>query len=266
MALPAASPPSPPRPLGPGEVELALAPVALLDDPVRSARYRGLLAPDEAGRYEAYRVEGARQQYLLTRALVRCTLSRHAPTPPEGWRFTAGANGRPEIAGAPGPCFNASNAAGLVACAVTGGLAVGVDVEPHGSRAEVAALGGRVLSPAELAAAAALPPEARADLALSLWTLKEAYAKALGLGLSLEPGAITFTVGPAGITLADAPGAAAAGRWHFLLLDHEGHRVALALAARPARLEVWRATPLVGFERIDPAGWAPPDAPRTAGR
>ena len=77
-----------------------------------------------------------RRAFLMTRALVRTTLSRYAPVAPADWRFITNAHGRPEIldrpAGVPDLRFNISHTDGLIACAVTIGREVGVDVEHIG--------------------------------------------------------------------------------------------------------------------------------------
>jgi 4'-phosphopantetheinyl transferase len=253
-----------PWPIAAGEVHLSYASTALLDDGRLADAYRALLTPDETRRLAAFQVEGARRQHLLTRALVRCALSRHAAVPPASWRFRANAHGRPEIEAPPEDLrFNASNSADLVVCAVTRGAMVGVDVEPHASAASVAALASRVFSASEIDALAALPEKARAAQALSLWTAKEAYAKALGLGLSLPPRSVTLAIHGSRVALERGPDAASAARWRFALLDVSGHRIALAVDAGPLRLELWQAVPLVGFERRpvgdpDPSSDLPP--------
>jgi 4'-phosphopantetheinyl transferase len=242
-----------PWPIAAGEVHLSFATTDLLDDGRLADAYRALLTPAEARRSRAFQVEGARRQYVLTRALVRCALSRHAAVPPAAWRFGANAHGRPEIdAPLADLRFNASNSAVLVVCAVTRAAAVGVDVEPRSSAPAIDEVASRVFSPPELEALSALPTEARAERLLSLWTLKEAYAKARGLGLSLPPGAFTLAFRDSMAALVRAPGDLEVDRWHFALLEVLGHRVALAVDAVPTVVHLWRAVPLVGFERQPP--------------
>lgn len=79
--------------------------------------------------------------------------------------------------------LSSASRAGTAALAVAT-TPVGVDVE----RADpAAAVPWRVLHPAEAAMLVAVPHAERARAFARLWSLKEAYLKALGLGLSREP-------------------------------------------------------------------------------
>ena len=67
-----------------------------------------------------------------------------------------------------------------------------MDVESFSRAEEIVPLAPRVFSAAERAQLDALPAAERPDRALSLWTLKEAYIKARGMGLSLPLQEISF--------------------------------------------------------------------------
>lgn len=167
----------------------------------RRARYLPLLSPDEHDRMARLVFERDRSRFLLTRALVRTMLSRYAPVAPADWQFMANAHGRPEIldapAGVPDLRFNISHTDGLIACAVTVGREVGVDVEHVGRRLtrDVAA---RFFAPAEVAHLQSLPDEEHERLFFDYWTLKEAYIKARGFGLALPLGDFAFHLSPDG--------------------------------------------------------------------
>jgi len=243
--------------LQPTDVHLWLARPDRATAPGALSAYLALLAPDERDQHRRFAFAPRRHEYLVTRALVRTVLSRYGPLPPAGWRFSRGPHGRPEL---DPPCdltFNLSNAPGLVACAVARG-AVGVDVEPADRGEAILALADAVLSEAERRALEALPEARRPGRALALWTLKEAYLKAIGAGLALPPkqvgfaidarGGLTATFGPA---LRDRP-----ERWAFRLLDHAGHRVAVA-AEGPVRLRAFEAVPLSPEAEVPVAVEAP---------
>ncbi len=75
------------------------------------------------------------------------------------------------------------------------GPEVGVDVEAFSRAEEIVPLAPKVFSLAEQEQLNALPAAERPHRALSLWTLKEAYIKARGMGLSLPLRGISFLFG-----------------------------------------------------------------------
>jgi 4'-phosphopantetheinyl transferase len=77
---------------------------------------------------------------------------------------------------------------------------IGVDVEVANGAPEPP---WNVLHEAEKAALRALPEELRAEEFLRIWTGKEAYLKALGLGLRREPAEIGVLAGAENFTILD---------------------------------------------------------------
>ena len=149
-------------------------------------RYRALLSDDEREKTDRYRFARDRHTCLVTRTLVRVTLSRYCDVAPAQWRFRAGAYGRPEIVGPNSSlCFNLSHTRGLIVCLVSRGREVGVDVESLDRGHRWLELAERFFAPREAAALRRVPPGDRASRFLEYWTLKEAYIKARGLGLKI---------------------------------------------------------------------------------
>jgi len=211
-------------------------------DDARATRALALLDADERARLSRLRDGADARRYLFAHALARTMLTRYAPeVPPEGWRFRLGAHGRPEIADAPGALrFNLSHTAGLVACAVAHGrdVDVGVDVEhlyPRGWGDEACLeIAAAHFAPAEAAALAAAPADARRALFFELWTLKEAYAKARGFGLALPLASFSFEPRTPEVRLRCAPDVDEdPDGWRFERL-RPTPRHALAVAARCA--------------------------------
>jgi 4'-phosphopantetheinyl transferase len=146
----------------------------------------GLDPLDEGERARAarFRFDDDRHLYIAAHALLRRTLSERGPLPPAAWRFTAGPNGKPELAEPSfGLTFNLTHCRGFAACAVARGTVLGIDAEVPGGRFD-ADLPAAVLTPPELTLLDAT--DDREGAFLALWTLREAYVKARGTGLS-EP-------------------------------------------------------------------------------
>jgi 4'-phosphopantetheinyl transferase len=152
------------------------------------SRYALFLDAAERERWQRFRARGAADQYLIGRALLRTSLSRYAPVPPDGWVFATNAYGCPfidEPASLRDLRFNLSHTDGLIACAVTRGGEIGIDVENATREVDPLALAPTVFARPEIEDVAAAPPEERTERFFAYWTLKEAYIKARGIGVSL---------------------------------------------------------------------------------
>lgn len=167
-----------------------------VEDPNLLERYHALLDPEERERCAHFRFERDRRAFLISHALVRVTLSRFADVSPEAWRFRRNAHGRPEIDHP--TClplrFNLSHTRDLAACVVMRNLEAGIDVEAARDSSDLVALAERFFAPSEAAALRALPSTEQRDLFYSIWTLKEAYAKARSLGFAFPFHGIAFRI------------------------------------------------------------------------
>lgn len=161
--------------------------------------YKALLSTDEHTRMARLVFDRDRRAFVITRALVRTMLSRYAAVPPADWRFVENVHGRPEIldrpTGTPDLRFNISHTDGLIACAVTIGREVGVDIE-HIGRHVTHDIAGRFFAAEEVTDLRGLPPEDQQRIFFDYWTLKEAYIKARGFGLALPLGEFAFKLNP----------------------------------------------------------------------
>jgi len=205
-----------------------------------------VLSEDERTRWQTFRFEKGRREYLTSRALVRFALSQYRPVAPEAWRFQVNAYGKPSPAPECGLRFNLSNSSGLVVCLIAHEAEVGVDAEPYERAGEIAKLSETVFSPLELAQLDPLHGNEKTNRALSIWTLKEAYVKAKGMGFSLPLTKFSFLFGgAAGIRLELDPRLGdQAERWRFCLLDHAGHRIAIVVErAAASELQIFETRP-----------------------
>ena len=203
-----------------------------------SAEALALMAPDESVRQKRFIFPEHRHEYLATRVLVRRVLGSYLGVPPASLRFVHNTHGRPELAEPRSALrFNLSNTPGLVVCLVSAHHEVGVDTE-LGTRAEsILDIATTVFAERELRELLALEGEVRALRAVTLWTLKEAYIKARGMGLALPLDKFAFRFdGAVHIEIDPALGDDAA-RWQFQTLTLGPHLVSTAIA-RPAADEV----------------------------
>jgi 4'-phosphopantetheinyl transferase len=213
-----------------------------------------LLSEDERARWEAFKFDLHRREYLATHALARIALSHYSAPNPKAWRFQMNAYGKPATDPESGLRFNLSNSPGLVVCLVGKDAEVGVDLEPRERAESIAEVGPRMFSSREMEQLESLREDEKPDRCLQLWTLKEAYIKARGMGLALPLNKFSFLFGGSqGIrmeldpSLSDNP-----ERWRFCLLQHAGHCIALMVENRTApALQVWDIRlPIVTPRRI----------------
>ena len=185
--------------------------------------YEKFLNDAEIKRWRKFSFPEGKKQFLVTRALIRTVLSRYVPVRPEDWQFSDNAYGRPEIAGPanlPPLRFNISHTKGLVVWLVALGREVGIDVEYRERRGRLLEIADRFFSTAEVKALRALPQGKQRRRFLELWTLKESYIKARGMGLALRLSGFSFHLDYPSIRLEvdldlnDDP-----ERWQFELLE-----------------------------------------------
>lgn len=232
-----------------GDVHVRYRLTGALDDrDLRDAL--ALLSADERGRHDRFRVERDRREFAVAHALLRTTLAEFGDVAPRDWRFETGSHGKPALAPGQTPAplsFNLSHAHGLVACAVSSGrthgsgptprgsapmpVMVGLDVELVTRTTEWRGIASRYFSSTELAQIDRAPAPERAIRFFELWTLKEAFAKALGVGLSQSLDASIFEVADGAFTGCTLPAGLAAADWHFALYQPAAaHRLAVAVS------------------------------------
>ncbi len=160
--------------------------------------YLALLSPDETARACRFHFQKDRLLYLVTRALVRTALSSYVPeVESRAWVFAANKHGKPFVTHPAGfgRRFNLTNTRGLVACAVSDAGDVGLDAEFLGKDRNDLALARRYFSHEEAEYLESAPPDRRLEVFYRLWTLKEAYIKAQGMGLSIPLDSFAFSIG-----------------------------------------------------------------------
>ena len=212
-----------------------------IEDEALLVRYRKMLPPDELERYRKFRFDNAKKRYLVGRALLRTVLADYLDLEPEALVFGRGVHGRPYLlkpADRDDLPFSLSYTDGLVAVAVFSGTTLGLDVERLNSKIDFLDIAQRYFSAAEHRELLKLPTPRRNTRFFEIWTLKEAYMKARGLGLNMALDEISFaTAGGSGdhrktcFTLTHDNNS-----WHFWLLTPDDvHKAAVCVEKKTAR-------------------------------
>jgi 4'-phosphopantetheinyl transferase len=216
------------------------------------------LSPKELQRAQSYYFPRDRATYTLARVMLRNVLAEHVNCPPQELRFLTGTWGKPELSPPVSPqqanvSFSLSHSGTLAACALGAHSALGIDIEM--ARATVPkGVAERCLGPRELRYWGSLDQRVRPEVLLRLWTLKEAFAKARGVGLRLPFAQVEFLLSNHGIEFAPHPSLDDGQTWGFVSLcllgrsdgNQDTARHPLAVAARgqagvQLHVRQWRA-------------------------
>jgi 4'-phosphopantetheinyl transferase len=138
----------------------------------------------EAGRFV---VAERREAFVYYRATARLCLASYLNTSPADIPLQRLPTGKPVWAvplGGVRLAFNTTHRRQLGLLAVTSLSTVGIDLECLDAAANIDAIAAQALSSCELAEFQRLEPMARPAALLRAWTRKEAYLKALGVGLA----------------------------------------------------------------------------------
>lgn len=218
------------------EIHLLLIDEASIEEKLL-ALYPPLLSPHELERCARFYRAEDRRRFLITRAAIRTALTHYIPEiSPTAWQFTRNAHGRPAVAEtllAAAPTFNISHTEGLIVIALAGAGELGVDVEDVSRRSRTQDVAERYFSQVEVRELLTLSEHEQRIRFFDLWTLKEAWIKALGVGLAMPLDSFSFCLSGAGAGIRFAaerdhdP-----ARWQFWQLRPSAqHQIAIAYAA-----------------------------------
>lgn len=145
--------------------------------------YPSLSAPERA-RLDSLVRPGSRRRHLGARVLARFVLARYLPVQPDEIVFDTGPYGRPRVEQPQTMLdFNLTHTDGVIACAVAARPRIGLDAETYPAAAHTARLVSKVMTPYERRLTDGRSLSEITAVLAEHWVLKEAYTKALGLGL-----------------------------------------------------------------------------------
>jgi 4'-phosphopantetheinyl transferase len=140
------------------------------------------LSPEELTRAQTFKHK--QHHFIATRALMRKVLSHYAGLPSAALEFARSEQGKPYLINSPSPLyFNLSHSGNFAVLAVTTLGEIGIDIEAIRPR-KYLAIAERYYHANELQQLLATPEAEREPLFFKLWTLKEAFFKATGGGIS----------------------------------------------------------------------------------
>lgn len=173
--------------------------VALFDLDVSPAALAGFLSfldPAECERAAQFRFPRDRHRFIARHGQLRALMAEKTGELPGGLRIAVDDHGKPFLRDHPGIHFNLSHSHGRALCAVAA-EPIGCDIEWRNPELACRSVAERLFAPGECAALDALPLERWVAGFYNCWTRKEAFVKAIGLGLSYPLHAFEVSVGEA---------------------------------------------------------------------
>lgn len=182
-------------------------------------RLRALLGRDWA-RYLDLTHPDIRQRFAASRVLLKFAAAAALDVPADNVELSYGPSGRPYLRGFDGVDISLSHTEDLLLVGLTTRGLIGVDAERVGRTLYGAGLASHLCTSHELELVEALPEAGRDPALVRLWTLKEAYSKAIGQGMLFRFTEFGFGLdaglggGSTGVRRPDgSPGTGA--EWHF---------------------------------------------------
>ena len=206
-------------------------------------RLVGLLFAAERDRANAFSFERDARRFIVSHAVLRTLLGRAAGIAPVELSFQGEPGLKPVLeASLSRPLHFSLSRSEELALIGLASRPIGVDIEWLGKTVDTEVMSDFVLSDRERAAFRRLDPNDRQRAFLQCWTQKEAYLKAVGLGLYISPATVEVGFGSekgAGLKII-AGDSRAAACWHIdLVVPREGYIGAVASQGSLWSTRVW---------------------------
>lgn len=170
-------------------------------------------------------------RWRVAHVALRDILGSAMGSDPSELRFTQEANGKPVLVTTRRIGFNLSHSGDLALVAVTAGAAVGVDVERVSEVPEMEGVAASHFAREEQHALWSAPESARLAVFFRIWTRKEAYVKATGVGIGPALSRFAVTAGTEAPRLLYAYDTPRLEEWSMHTIEvPEGYSAALCIA------------------------------------
>ncbi len=155
--------------------------------------YFTCLSSDEKSRANRFKFADDKRRYVVARGTLRHLLGQALVRSPQSITFSYGKYGKPSIDGV---YFNLSHSGEIALCVLGHHRQVGIDIERLKTIQRLDGMMERCLSSGELAQVKSMPSSEQLQAFLQRWTCKEAYLKAIGLGLTQSMQTVEVQLSP----------------------------------------------------------------------
>ncbi len=150
------------------------------------------LSKMECEKYESFICRGDAVRFMSNRVFLRKVLSFYVNSEPADLKFEVNNFGKPKLTDS-NICFNTSHRNNFLLVAVGRNKEIGIDIEQIINIADIQAFISSYFTSTEINVILKSPKKEQLKSIFALWTLKEAFIKAIGKGLSLDLRQIEMT-------------------------------------------------------------------------
>src|SRR5215510_3983309 len=203
-----------------------------------------ILAPDERRRADRYYRAVDRERFIVARGVLRKIISIYLKVSPGDLMFSYNQYGKPQISAEQNYRylnFNISHSHEMALYALTIGRDVGIDIEHIREDFATLEIAEHFFAKAEVNALAALPAEQRVKAFFNCWSRKEAYIKAIGMGISFPLDRFSVSLAPGAPELLRVENDdREPERWRmYELSPGDGYAAAMIIENPAVRLRLW---------------------------
>ncbi|WP_271253861.1 4'-phosphopantetheinyl transferase family protein [Pseudanabaena sp. Chao 1811] len=146
-----------------------------------------LLSEDERSRADRFKRENLRRNFVAARGNLRIILAQWLGCKPKAIQFSYSDRGKPYLQNSKGIYFNLAHSQDFAIYVVSSDREVGIDLEYINPQCDIEGIAQRYFSPSEYEVIKGLgdrDPSLAVQAFYQAWTLKEAYGKATGQGIT----------------------------------------------------------------------------------
>lgn len=162
------------------EARIDLWQFSLLNELANAAH---ILNAEELARSQRFYFSKHQRRFSTARATLRIILARYLNVSPERLEFSYNAHGKPKVINSARLQFNLSHSGDLALLAIGKGFPVGVDIEQYSAR-PYEGIAKTLFSHQEFKEFTKVPLALKPAIFFHIWSQKEAFIKACGLGLA----------------------------------------------------------------------------------
>ena len=212
-----------------GEVHAWIEPLSWTDALLAEAR--ATLSSHENERSDRFIHEIHRNRYLVSHLKLRRILAQYLAVSPSELQFKTSEFGKPVISASEnaGINFNLSHSNERMLLGVVRNVAIGVDIEEIRAESATLDIAARFFTERENEQLRDLSGPEQVEAFFNCWTRKEAYLKAIGFGLSIDPKECEVSLLPASLPELVKTAEPSDRQWSLFRLSEPGYIAAIAV-------------------------------------